>query len=98
MLPTKTALLSSMLLVCIMASAQGSTSNIDWDGSQPLSPDYPWLFEHPLPIPHEAKPIYTERVDGRVIHYFEMTIEPFDVQVYPDLGPAHFVGYSEHNA
>ena len=60
----------------------------------PQSPDYPWLFQNPLPIPKDAKPMYTERVDGRVIHYFELTIEPFEVQVYPNLGPAHFVGYS----
>ena len=93
-----TTLLGGILVLHAAALPQGDLSNVNWDGSQPLSPDYPWLFENPLPIPHEAKPIYTERVDGRVIHYFEMTIEPFDVQVYPDLGPAHFVGYSEQHA
>ena len=60
------------------------------------SPEYTWLFENPLPIPPVAQPRYTENINGRKIHYFEITLEGFQHQVYPDLGPANLVGYSEY--
>lgn len=59
------------------------------------SPPYTWLYEYPLPIPKIAQPIYTETVSGQKIEYFEITIEAFDQQIYPNLGPAHLVGYSK---
>ena len=94
---TLIALLSSLLLIHTAAFPQDSADQWQY-GNAPQSPDYPWLFEHPLPIPPEAKPLLTETINGRKIHYFELTIETFDVQVYPNLGPAHFVGYSKEFA
>ena len=61
------------------------------------SPAYTWLYEYPLPVPPIAQPAYTEHVNGQTIQYFELTIEAFDQQVYPNLGPAHLIGYSKQN-
>ena len=95
MLQALLALLASLQLASITVALPQSSPQSDWQNyGVPQSPDYPWLFHHPVPVPHEAKPLFTEKVNGRTIHYFELTIEPFDVQVYPHLGPAHFVGYS----
>jgi hypothetical protein len=33
-------------------------------------------------------------VNGQQIDFFETTIEPFQKQIYPDLGPANLVGYN----
>lgn len=64
-------------------------------GKSAGSPDYPWLFEYPLPIPPVAQPSFTEVVNGVPIQYYETTIEPFQQQVYPNLGPANLVGYGK---
>jgi len=32
-------------------------------------------------------------VTGKAVLYYEVEIKPFTTQVYPDLGPAHLVGY-----
>lgn len=61
----------------------------------PQSPAYPWLFEYPLPIAPVAQPLFSEEVNGRTIQYFELIIEAFEQQIYPNLGPAHLVGYSK---
>lgn len=59
-----------------------------------ISPSYDWIFQYPLPIPPIAQPKYTEEVDGKTIRYYEMTIEAYDHEVYPGLGPAHLSAYS----
>ena len=61
------------------------------------SPEYDWVFEYPLPIPPVAEAKTTVNIDGQSIKYYELTIESFEQQVYPNLGPAHKVGYSESN-
>ncbi|EME88401.1 uncharacterized protein MYCFIDRAFT_48579 [Pseudocercospora fijiensis CIRAD86] len=58
------------------------------------SPSYPWIFENTLPIPAVAQPLFTETINGRTIQYYETTIEPFQQQVYPNLGKANLVGYN----
>ena len=58
------------------------------------SPAYPWVFENPLPIPPIAQPVSEETVNGRTVQYFEHTIEAFEYQIYPNLGPTHLVGYN----
>jgi len=57
------------------------------------SPAYP-LFEYPLPIPPSASPLTTVDVNGNNIDFYEMTIEPFEKQVYHNLGNSSFVGYN----
>lgn len=57
------------------------------------SPEYKWLYQYPLPIPDVAQPMFTEMVNGIPIEYYETTIEPFQQQVYPNLGPANLIGY-----
>lgn len=59
-----------------------------------ISPSYDWIFQYPLPIPPIAQSKYTEEVNGQTIRYYEMTIEAYDHQVYPGLGPAHLTAYS----
>lgn len=59
------------------------------------SPEYKWIFEYPLPIPEVAQPVFTETINGRQIQYYEQDIRPFEKQVYPDLGTAKMIGYSE---
>jgi hypothetical protein len=59
------------------------------------SPKYEWIFQNVLPIAPIAQPIFTETIDGRTIQHYEATIEPFQKQVYPNLGPANFVGYGK---
>nr|POE77559.1 bilirubin oxidase [Quercus suber] len=66
-----------------------------WRGAgQSVSPAYNYIFQMPLPIPAVAQPQYTETKDGRTINYYSSTIQPFTSQVYPNLGPAHLVGYN----
>jgi hypothetical protein len=69
----------------------------NWRGSgrSAGSPEYTWLFENALPIPEVAQPLFTETVNGIPIQYFETTIEPFQQQIYPNLGPANLIGYGE---
>lgn len=47
-----------------------------------------------MPIPPVAQPNFTETINGKTIQYYEATIQPFQKQIYPNLGPANFVGYS----
>lgn len=62
------------------------------EGNTATSPDYPYLFSAPLPIPEIAKPMFTETVNGVPIDYYEMTIESFDTQLFPDRGPTTLTG------
>lgn len=62
------------------------------EGNSATSPDYPYLFTAPLPIPEIAKPLFTETVNGVPIDYYELTIESFDTQLFPDRGPTTLVG------
>ena len=101
--------LNALFLIGIAALPQGAPAEPGASpGSEPLpggshgyegtpqSPAYPWLFEHPLPIPSVAEPILTQQVNGRTIQYFQLTIQAFEQQIYPDLGAAHLVGYSKN--
>ncbi|KAL3426021.1 bilirubin oxidase [Phlyctema vagabunda] len=60
-----------------------------------LSPVYTNFYQSPLPIPPVKTPKYSyvNATTGRVINYYEITISPFQQQVYPGLGPANLVGY-----
>jgi hypothetical protein len=62
------------------------------EGNSASSPEYPYLFASPLPIPEVAKPLFTETVNGVPVDYYEMTIESFDTQLFPDKGPTTLVG------
>jgi len=62
------------------------------EGNSATSPEYPYLFAAPLPIPEIAQPIFTETVNGVPIDYYEMTIESFDTQLFPDRGPTTLTG------
>lgn len=64
-------------------------------GKSAGSPTYNYIFQKELPIPQVAQPMFTENIDGRTIQYYETTVESFQQQVYPDLGPANLVGYSK---
>ena len=67
-------------------------------GAAPISPAYDWLFDYPLPIPPLAQPKYSKNINGQSIRYYELTIESYEHQVYPNLGPAHLTAYSEYLA
>ncbi|KAF1949470.1 Cupredoxin [Byssothecium circinans] len=60
-----------------------------------LSPVYTQIFRNPLPIPPNKAPkyTYTNTSTGTSIDYYEITISPFEQQVYPGLKPARQVGY-----
>jgi hypothetical protein len=62
------------------------------EGHSATSPKYPYLFAAPLPIPEIAQPLFTETVNGVPIDYYEMTIENFDTQLFPDRGPTTLTG------
>ncbi|THV72708.1 Cupredoxin [Aureobasidium pullulans] len=61
-----------------------------WAGS----PTYNEIFQNPLPLSPIATPASSANVNGQQIDFYEVTIEPFQKQVYPDLGPANLVGYN----
>lgn len=63
-------------------------------GQSAGSPSYDYMFEVPLPQGSTAQPSYTTEVNGIPIDYYEITIESFTQQVYPELGPAHLIGYN----
>lgn len=62
------------------------------EGNSDGSPEYPYLFANPLPIPETAVPQFTEIVNGVPIDYYEMTIESFDSALFPDRGPTSLIG------
>ena len=59
-----------------------------------VSPSYDWVFEFPLPMPPVLEPKITTKYNNQTMKYYEITIEPFEHQVYPNLGPTHLVGYN----
>lgn len=63
-------------------------------GQSAGSPTYDYIFEVPLPVGSIAQPKYTQIVNNIPIDYYEVTIKDFDLQVYPNLGPAHLTGYN----
>ncbi|KAK4508628.1 hypothetical protein PRZ48_002367 [Zasmidium cellare] len=98
---------SGLLALGLAASASLVEASPQRLGSKPLgrpnwrgagksagSPAYPWIFLKPLPVPAVAQPVFTENIDGRTIQYYETTIQPFQQQVYPNLGPANLIGYN----
>jgi bilirubin oxidase len=60
-----------------------------------LSPDFPAMFGVDLPIPPQKQPhlTVTNPVTGGDIWYYEIVIQEFSQQIYPNLGPATLVGY-----
>ncbi|KAI5211905.1 hypothetical protein AUEXF2481DRAFT_36948 [Aureobasidium subglaciale EXF-2481] len=58
------------------------------------SPRYDAIFQNSLPLAPIATPASSTNVNGQQIDFYEVTIEPFQKQVYPDLGPANLVGYN----
>ncbi|KAG9649253.1 hypothetical protein KCU69_g17262, partial [Aureobasidium melanogenum] len=58
------------------------------------SPTYSAIFQHPLPLAPIATPASSANVNGQQIDFYEVTIEPFQKQIYPDLGPANLVGFN----
>ncbi|KAL9091370.1 MAG: hypothetical protein Q9159_001454 [Coniocarpon cinnabarinum] len=72
------------------------TPPIPWPGAgHGSSPDYSeWMFQYPLPISPQASPKYSSNVNGtQPINYYEMSVDKFQQQVYPNLGPANMAGY-----
>ncbi|RDW64720.1 cupredoxin [Coleophoma cylindrospora] len=59
------------------------------------SPEYTHIFEFPLPIMPIKTPsaTYTNETTGKSIDYYEINIQKFDAQVYPELGKTTLVGY-----
>ncbi|KAM0716075.1 hypothetical protein Q7P37_008589 [Cladosporium fusiforme] len=64
------------------------------EGNEGTSPEYPYVFANPLPVPEVAVPIFTEEVNGVPIDYYELTIEEFESKLFPDRGPTKLVGYN----
>lgn len=62
----------------------------DWE-----SPAYTWLYQYPLPIPPVKTPVMTvtNPVTNNPIDYYEVTINHFQQQIYPNKGKANLVGY-----
>ncbi|KAK4988246.1 hypothetical protein LTR50_004072 [Elasticomyces elasticus] len=58
------------------------------------SPPYNYMYQFPVPVPPIAAPAFTEVIDGIPRNYYEMTVEPFQKTVFPNLGPANLVGYN----
>ena len=56
---------------------------------------YPDIFGHPLPIMPSLAPAttYTNTTSGKSIDYYEINIEAFEAQTYPNLGTTSYVGY-----
>lgn len=66
-----------------------------WRGNgRSRSPAYNYMFQYPLPIPPVIQPEFTKEVNGRSVDFYTLNIESFDAQIYPDLGPAHLIGYN----
>lgn len=59
------------------------------------SPPYDYTFAFPLPIPPTKEPLttYTNPTTGIPIDFYEIDIKPFTRQHFPNLQPAHLVGY-----
>ena len=70
-------------------------SGDQWSGNgRSKSPAYNYMFQYPLPIPEVIRPEFSKTVDSRTIDFYSLTVESFDAQIYPDLGPAHLIGYN----
>lgn len=63
------------------------------EGNTGSSPEYPYVFAQPLPIPEVAVPIFTEEVNGVPIDYYQLTVEEFESQLFPDRGATKLIGY-----
>ncbi|KAF3014769.1 hypothetical protein E8E14_010640 [Neopestalotiopsis sp. 37M] len=63
----------------------------DWAGEP-----YPWLYSCALPIPPLASPKMNilNPVTNNTIQYFEIDIEPFSQQIYPNKNATDLVGYN----
>lgn len=62
------------------------------EGNKDSSPEYPYVFANPLPIPEVAVPIFTEEVNGVPIDYYQLTIEEFESQLFPNKGATKLIG------
>ena len=69
--------------------------NFDAGGSDSVtSPPYPLKFLKSVPTPVVSTPLMSHTVNGKTIEYYELTVQPYEESVYPDLGNAHFVVYT----
>ncbi|OCK82578.1 Cupredoxin [Lepidopterella palustris CBS 459.81] len=91
-----------LLLALFVRSSYAASSTASSSLGQPsptplgwVSPEYEWIFEFPLPIPpvKSVKTTYTNYSTGAVIDYYEVTIKPFEQQIYPNLNKTQLVGY-----
>ena len=99
----KTLTLGSLLTAGLNAYAQGPPNGPPggpggFPGAEPQqkSPEYTYMFQYPLPIPPMMSPTYTDTVNGVDIEYYELTLESFEKQIYPNLGKAKYTGYSTY--
>lgn len=76
------------------ANVPARPPNFVGGGQSAGSPTYNYIFQYPVPIPPIATPISTQTINGKTVQFFETTIQPFQQQVYPNLGPANLVGYN----
>ncbi|PVI04475.1 oxidase cueO precursor [Periconia macrospinosa] len=80
---------SVLPFLCIAHRVVASGGDDKW-----LSPVYP-LYTQALPLGEDISPKYTvKNSDGSDLDYYEVDIKPVDVQIYPNLGKAHLVGYN----
>ncbi|KAH6660978.1 Cupredoxin [Truncatella angustata] len=85
-------MLPSSSLSCLVAflAVLPSTLAKDWEGEP-----YTWLYQYPLPIPPVKSPkmTITNPVTNKQIDYYEVNIQPFQRQIYPNKGKTNLVGY-----
>lgn len=57
---------------------------------------YKYIFQYPLPIPPVLDPVtsYTNETTGQSIDFYEITVQKFDKQTYPNLGTTSYTGYN----
>lgn len=80
---------SFFLGVAALLTSQVSAGDKDW-----LSPEYKQIFQVPLPeVPDKECRQETNPKTGKAIRFCDITVKPFEHQVYPGLKKAQLVGY-----
>ncbi|KAL2358047.1 bilirubin oxidase precursor [Cryomyces antarcticus] len=59
-----------------------------------VSPEYKYIHQFPLPIPPIAVPLTSYTDANKTIDFYQINIEKFDAQTYPDLNKTSYVGYN----